>query len=121
MCDWSKESVAALKGSFDCMEWRVFVGSSHDVCELSDVLSEYIIFYEDCVIPRETVKIYANNKPWVTRNIKHLFNMKKKVFLKQDKNEMKEVQRELTAEIRRGKEEYQRNIEDNLKCKRRQF
>ena len=67
------------------------------------------------------MKISANNKPWVTKKVKHILNMKEEAFLKQDKDEMKEVQRELTAEIRRGKEEYQRNIEDNLKCKRRQF
>ena len=87
-----------------------------DVCELSDVVSEYLMFCEECVIPRKTVKIYANNKPWVTNKIKHILNMKKKAFLKQDKDEMKRVQRELKAEIRRGKEEYKGKIEDNFKC-----
>ena len=48
VCDWSKESVDVLKGCFDCTEWGVFVGSSDDVCELSDVVSEYFMFCEDC-------------------------------------------------------------------------
>ena len=59
--------------------------------------------------------MYANNKPWVTEKIKRTLNMKKKAFLKQDKDEMKRVQRELTAEIRRGKEKYKGKI-DNFKC-----
>ena len=41
--DWSKESVNVLKGCFDCTEWGVFVGSSDDVCELFDVVSEYVL------------------------------------------------------------------------------
>ena len=64
------------------------------------------MFCEDCVVPRKTVKIYANNKPWVTKKIKRILNMKKRAFLKQDEDEMKRVQRELKAEIWRGKEEY---------------
>ena len=39
---------------------------------------------------------------------------KNKAFLKVDKDEMKRAQRELKAEIRRGKEEYKRKIEDNF-------
>ena len=89
--DWSKESVNVLKGCFDCTEWGVFVDSSDDVCELSDVVSEYIMFCEDCVIPRKTVKIYANNKLWVTKKIKDILNMKKKVCLKRDKDEINRV------------------------------
>ena len=42
--------------------------------------------------------------------------MKKRAFLKQDEDEMKRVQRELTAEIRRGKEKYKGKIDDNFKC-----
>ena len=80
-----------LKGCFDCTEWGVFVDSSDDVCELSDVVSEYIMFCEDCVIPRKTVKIYANNKLWVTKKIKDILNMKKKVCLKRDKDEINRV------------------------------
>ena len=52
------------------------------------------------------MKIYTNNKPWVTKKIKRILNMKKKAFLKQDEDEMKRVQRELKAEIWRGKEQY---------------
>ena len=80
MCDWSKESADVLKGCFDRTDWGVLVGSSDDVCELFDVGSEYIMFCEDCVIPRKTVKIYANNKPWVTKKIKRILNIKRKRF-----------------------------------------
>lgn len=41
---------------------------------------------------------------------------KKKVSLKQDEDEMKRVQRKVKAEIKRGKEEYQKKIGDNFKC-----
>ena len=51
------------------------------------------------------MKIYANNKPWLTKKYQHILNMKKKAVLQQDKDEMK-----------REKEEYKRTTEDNFKC-----
>ena len=37
------------------------------------------------------------------KKIKNIFNMKKKAFLKQDKDEMKRVQKELKTKISWGK------------------
>ena len=48
VCDSSNETADVLKVYFDCTEWGVFVGSSDDICELSDVVSEYFMFCEDC-------------------------------------------------------------------------
>ena len=47
----------ALMGCFHCTDWSVIVESSSDVCELTDTVSDYISFCEDCVIPRKTVNV----------------------------------------------------------------
>ena len=45
----------ALMACFHCTDWSVIVESSSDVCELTDTVSDYIYFCEDCVILRKTV------------------------------------------------------------------
>ena len=44
-------------GCFDCTDWTVFVECFSDVCKLTDTVSDYISFCEDCVIPRKTVNV----------------------------------------------------------------
>lgn len=44
---------------------------SADICELSDCVTGYVHFYEESAVPKATIKIYSNNKPWVTKEIKN--------------------------------------------------
>ena len=41
-----------------------------DLHQLTDVCCSYAVFCKDMIIPRKTVNIYPNNKPWVTRAVK---------------------------------------------------
>lgn len=42
--------------------------------ELLNVVSSYIPFFHDSVIPSNTVAIFPNNKPWVTKTFKNKLN-----------------------------------------------
>ena len=66
-----------LTGCFESTEWSVFFDScsSHD--ELAETLTDYLPFCEDCVITSKTVRIFPNNKPWVTKDLKIYLNKKK--------------------------------------------
>ncbi|GFR65044.1 hypothetical protein ElyMa_001938300 [Elysia marginata] len=68
---WTPEIWDELRACFDCTDWNVFVNSTADVSELADTVCAYIKFCIDCVVPCETIKLYPNNKPWVTKDIKH--------------------------------------------------
>ena len=61
------------------------------------------------------MEVFANNKPWVTKRIKHMLNRKKKAFERHNRDELKCTQKELKTEIRKGKEEYKWKIEENFK------
>ncbi|KAK7488811.1 hypothetical protein BaRGS_00019946, partial [Batillaria attramentaria] len=41
-----------------------------DLDELADTVGCYIDFCTDLCVPSKTVKVFSNNKPWVTKNIK---------------------------------------------------
>ena len=64
------ESMERLNASFDVTNWDVFVDNSKDVNELVDTISEYIKFNVDMLVPKKTVKQYANNKPWISSELR---------------------------------------------------
>ena len=51
---WSQDCIDQLQGCFDCTDWDLFLDSSDSVDEATEVISEYIKFCEDMVIPNKT-------------------------------------------------------------------
>jgi len=78
---WTADSVECLQGCFDCTVWDVFYDACESLDELTDVVSSYISFCVDTVIPTKQTVIFPNNKPWVTKELKSVLNKKKRVFL----------------------------------------
>ncbi|XP_051782041.1 uncharacterized protein LOC127527414 [Erpetoichthys calabaricus] len=68
----------------------------------------------DIVVPVRTVRCYANNKPWITSDIKGLLNQKKRAFKSGDQHELKRMQKELQVQLRVAKEQYKRKLEQKL-------
>ncbi len=62
---WTDDNILQLQDCFDRTELDIFKTSCVDN-KFADVMSSYIHFCEESVITRENVKIYSNNKPWVT-------------------------------------------------------
>ena len=71
---WSKDACEALKGCFECTDRSTFTDTAKHVSELADTVCGYIKFCVDSVVPKKTVKIYPNSKPWVTKHITSLLN-----------------------------------------------
>jgi hypothetical protein len=108
---WNNESVEQLQGCFECTDWDMFLNSSENVSEAADVISEYIKFCEDVVVPTKSVKIYPNNKPWITKSLKATLNEKKRAFQEGNIVERKLVQAKLRLEIKNAKLQYRDKIE----------
>ena len=62
---WSMDACETLKGCLECTDWSTFTFTAKNVSELADTVCGYIRpkFCVDSVVPKETVKIYPNNKP----------------------------------------------------------
>ena len=56
------------------------LGASESVNKATDVIFSYINFCEDMLIPTKMVKIFPNNKPWITKALKKTIDEKKKNF-----------------------------------------
>ena len=74
---WSPESIESLKASLECTNWNVFIDSSTTIDNLVETVGDYINFCVDSVVPNKTVKIFPNNKPWISKEVKALVNKKR--------------------------------------------
>ena len=82
-------------------DWGVFEEACGTVDELTETVTDYINFCVETVIPSKTVKIFANNKPWVSKELKTVVNEKKRAFYSGDRAKVKVVQRQINNEIKR--------------------
>ncbi|KAI4873044.1 hypothetical protein NFI96_028699 [Prochilodus magdalenae] len=77
----SPEAVESLQGCFEATQWDVLCDPHNQIVTIDEVTScvtDYINFCVDSVVPSKTIRCFANNKPWVTSNLKHLLNQKKR-------------------------------------------
>jgi len=80
-----------------------------------DVLSAYINFCVDSVVPTKTVKTFPNNKPWVTTDVKDLINKKKAALSNRNDYNLRSVQKELNAVIKVAKHRYKEKVKQWFK------
>jgi hypothetical protein len=88
-----------LKGCLEGTSWTIFEDSSADLHEQTEAISGYIDFCVSAVIPTKTIKVYPNNKPWVTKELKDILNEKKSVFASGSLQNRKDMQRKVNKEI----------------------
>ena len=74
---WNDECIDKLQGCFDCTDWTVLFDDECNLDRQVDVITSYINFCTDMIIPTKQVTMFPNNKPWVTKELKLLLNEKK--------------------------------------------
>ena len=116
---WTTESEDELRGCYECTDWNVLTDSCANVNEAADVVCDYFRFCEDMIIPTKTIKVFTNNKPWITKSIKTLLNEKKFAFQKGDKEHRKQIQTRLRTELRKGQRIFKEKIEKQFGTGRR--
>lgn len=58
---WDPESLTALQGCFDCMDWEIFECENFD--NHMETVTAYINICVDNMIHTKRVKMFANSKP----------------------------------------------------------
>lgn len=111
---WTEDSSLTLQGCMDSTDWNIFVDSRRDIDELADVVSSWASCCEEIVLPDKTVKIYPNSRPWVSKFLRILLNKKRHAFKQGKLLEFKGLQKEVKFEIRRAKQTYKEEVEDEL-------
>jgi len=70
---WSPGVEEALQ---DCFQGMLQEAYGEDIDGITSCTTDYINFCMDIVVPTRSVRCFANNKPWITSNIKDLLNQK---------------------------------------------
>jgi hypothetical protein len=99
----------------ECTDFTVLFDENENIDHNVDVLNEYINFCIDLVVPKKIVKCFANNKPWVTKELKILLNQKKHLLGVNDREQLKSVQKEINMQISVCKNNYKEKIEHMFK------
>lgn len=58
------------KESFESTDWHLFYDAWSDLRKLTDIITYYIKVFEDTVITAMTVKVWGNNKLWLSKDLK---------------------------------------------------
>ena len=103
-----------LQDCFDLTDWNVFMSACDSVSELCDTVSAYICFCENEVSESKDIVIYPNSKPWVNKEVKSLLSDKQSAFKKQDRSEVKKIDKSIKKAIRSAKLIYKNKLEDHL-------
>lgn len=74
---------------FDCTDWQVLRGETLE--ETCTVTTDYINFCVQSIIPTKMVKVYPNNKMYVTKDIKQVINLRKLAFKNKDRRELQKT------------------------------
>ena len=77
-------------------------------------MTEYVKFCESVCVKTKEVKCFPNNKPWVTKDIKHAINEKNIAFASKDHDKMTDAQKNLERKIKEGKENYKNKISQSF-------
>lgn len=65
----TESAIQELNGCLYNTNWDAFKDSCTDLNELTDTVVNYITFCEGMIIPRKTITLYPNNKPWVSKSL----------------------------------------------------
>ena len=115
---WTADACDSLIGCMEITAWSVFTEQETDINTIVDTVSSYVSWCVECIIPVKEVKVFANNKPWVNKDVKSVLKEKKKCFKdnNRDKILMKNVQNKLDASIKKGKKQYKEKIEQKFEA-----
>ena len=111
---WSEEALETLRGCLEDTNWDIFIENCPDIDDLTSTVNAYILFCEESIIPKKTVKIYGNNKPWMTKNIKESIMLKKKTY-RTNPSEFQKAKLSLKNLVSEGKRRYKEKIENLFK------
>ena len=112
---WSDYVTEKLQACLDCTDWNVLLDDSATPHEAAEVVTDYINFCVDTNVPCKTSKVYPNNKPWVSKELRDLMNLKNDALCRGNRVEVMNVQKLIKEKVKSCKEAYKEKIEKSFK------
>jgi len=100
----------------DNTDWSVFKESCCDLNEFTEVVNAYINFAENVCVPTKSVTVYSNNKPWFSRELKHLWKNKHNAYKSGDRDLYKVAKYDFEGAVHKAKADYRHKLESTLQA-----
>ena len=108
---WTKDAEEQLRGCFECTDWSVFEEPCQDLDSSVETITDYINFCVDCVVPVKTIKIFPNNRPWVTKEVICKAKAKRQAWKTGDQAAKRRAKEDLCNTIDQCKKRYKEKVE----------
>ena len=110
---WTEEAGSALQDCFEHTDWNVFRESS-DLEDYTSAVLDYVAFCTDAVLPKKTIKVYPNQKPWLDSTVRPLLKARDAAHRAGDRLAYTRARSELKKGIRLAKHRYKQRIEEHF-------
>ncbi|KAM7373781.1 hypothetical protein PAMA_022061 [Pampus argenteus] len=109
---WPEEASMQLQDCFERTNWDIFEHQNLDV--FTDSVLCYIKNCIDTVTVQKRIRVYPNQKPWMTRGVQQLLKQRNIAFRTGDRDHYSAARADLRRGIKLAKAEYRRRIEVHL-------
>ena len=107
---WQETNKEELSGCFYATDWEVF--HEDNINRTTEVITDYILFCVDSLVPKKTIKVFPNNKDYITPDIKNCIRRKKQAFRSNNRMELKTVQNELNRKLKAAREQHSTRVRE---------
>ena len=109
---WNNDVEEELISCFESTDWDVLYNANECLDQNVDVVSSYITFCTVNIVPSKRIRIYANNKPWMKKELRDLFHEKDICLRSDDRDMLKIIQKNIDKAIKACKQEYCKKVND---------
>ncbi|KAL0154025.1 hypothetical protein M9458_050684 [Cirrhinus mrigala] len=105
---WSDDATSTLQDCFQCTDWNMFgeaatYNNHTDLHEYTETVTAYIKKCTDDVTVTKTITTRANQKPWMTAEVRELLKTRDDAFRSGDKTALKTARANLSRGIKQAK------------------
>ncbi|KAI4903276.1 hypothetical protein NFI96_004892 [Prochilodus magdalenae] len=102
-----------MQECFDSTDWHLFAQGA-DLEEYASSVMGYIHFCTENVLPKKTIKVFPNQKPWVNKSVPALIKSRDEAFRSGDRLAYSAARRNLKKAIKEAKHSYKQRIEEHF-------
>ncbi len=111
---WSDQSDAILQNCFDHVDWDMFRAASDDDVEAySDSVMCFIRKCIEDVVPKKTILIYPNQKPWINSDVRAALSVRTSAFKSGNTDDRKQATYDLRKSIKAAKRQYKTKLKNH--------
>ncbi len=116
---WPENATSTLQDCFQCTDWNMFkeaatYNNHTDLQEYTVTVTAYIKKCMDDVTVTKTITTRANQKPWMTAEVRGLLKTRDEAFRSGDKAALKTARANLSCGIKNAKRSYAQKINNHF-------